>query len=34
MFPLVLARNRRFQKLMTEELRKKKLGPFATPEVP
>jgi alkane 1-monooxygenase len=32
MFPLVLAQNRRFQRLMTEELRKKKLGPFASPE--
>lgn len=28
MFPLVLSRNRRFQALMTEELRRKKLGPF------
>jgi alkane 1-monooxygenase len=32
MFPLVLARNRRFQELMTAELRSKKLGPFALPE--
>jgi hypothetical protein len=29
MFPLVLGRNRRFQRLMTEELRRRKLGPFA-----
>lgn len=29
MFWLVLARNRRFQKLMTAELRRRKLGPFA-----
>jgi alkane 1-monooxygenase len=29
MFPLVLARNGRFQKLMTRELQRKKLGPFA-----
>lgn len=29
MFPLVLGRNRRFQALMTEELRRKKLGPFS-----
>lgn len=29
MFPLVLARNRKYQKLMTEELRQKKLGPFS-----
>ncbi len=28
MFPLVLGRNRRFQELMTEELRQKHLGPF------
>jgi alkane 1-monooxygenase len=31
MFPLVLGRNQRFQELMTAELRKKKLGPFAEP---
>jgi alkane 1-monooxygenase len=29
MFPLVLARNERFQELMTVELQRKKLGPFA-----
>jgi len=29
MFPLVLGRNRRFQELMTEELRRRRLGPFA-----
>ena len=29
MFPLVLARNRQFQKLATQELERKKLGPFA-----
>jgi len=29
MFPLVLVRNKRFQRLMTEELRRKRLGPFA-----
>jgi len=29
MFPLVLARNREFQRLMTEELRRRRLGPFA-----
>jgi alkane 1-monooxygenase len=29
MVPLVLARNRRFQRLMTAELRRRKLGPFA-----
>jgi alkane 1-monooxygenase len=29
MFPLVLARNREFQRQMTEELRRRKLGPFA-----
>ena len=29
MFPLVLARNKLFQKLMTEELERRKLGPFA-----
>jgi alkane 1-monooxygenase len=29
MFPLVLARNARFQELMTTELQRKKLGPFA-----
>jgi len=33
MFPLVLGRNRRFQALMTAELRKKKLGPFAEGQV-
>ena len=32
MFWLVLGRNRRFQKLMTAELRSRKLGPFAPPE--
>lgn len=31
MFPLVLARNARFQKLMTAELERRKLGPFAEP---
>jgi len=30
MFPLVLVHNRRFQKLATEELRRKRLGPFAS----
>jgi alkane 1-monooxygenase len=34
MFPLVLARNRRFQKLMTEELQRRKLGPFAAAAAP
>jgi alkane 1-monooxygenase len=29
MFPLVLMRNERFQKLMTVELQRRKLGPFA-----
>jgi len=29
MFPLVLARNARFQRLMTAELQRKRLGPFA-----
>ena len=29
MFPLVMAKNRLFQKLMTEELRRRGLGPFA-----
>jgi alkane 1-monooxygenase len=29
MFPLALARNKRFQRLMTEELRRRNLGPFA-----
>ncbi len=29
MFPLVLGRNRKFQRLMTEELRRRRLGPFA-----
>jgi hypothetical protein len=29
MFPLVLGRNRRYQALMTAELRRRKLGPFA-----
>lgn len=29
MFPLVLARNKRYQELMTEELRRRRLGPFA-----
>lgn len=29
LFPLVLARNAKFRELMTEELRRKKLGPFA-----
>jgi alkane 1-monooxygenase len=32
MFPLVLLRNRRYQRLMTEELRRKQLGPFAAQE--
>ena len=31
MFPLVLMRNRRYQRFMTAELRQKKLGPFAKP---
>jgi alkane 1-monooxygenase len=31
MFPLVLGRNERFQRLMTEELQRRKLGPFAEP---
>jgi alkane 1-monooxygenase len=30
MFPLVIARNRRYQRLMTAELQRKQLGPFAT----
>jgi alkane 1-monooxygenase len=29
MFPLVLGRNRKFQRLMTAELERRKLGPFA-----
>jgi alkane 1-monooxygenase len=29
MFPLVLSRNKRYQRLVTAELRRKKLGPFA-----
>jgi alkane 1-monooxygenase len=29
LFPLVLARNREFRRLMTDELRRRKLGPFA-----
>lgn len=29
MFPLVLGRNKEFQRLMTEELRRRQLGPFA-----
>jgi alkane 1-monooxygenase len=29
MFPLVIARNREFQRQMTEELRRRRLGPFA-----
>jgi alkane 1-monooxygenase len=33
MFPLVLARNKRFQALMTEELKRRGLGPFA-PDAP
>ena len=28
-FPLVLARNKKFRRLMTEELRRRRLGPFA-----
>jgi alkane 1-monooxygenase len=32
MFPLVLMRNRKFQALMTSELKRRKLGPFAEPE--
>jgi len=28
LFPLVLARNRKFRRLMTEELRRRRLGPF------
>jgi len=32
MFPLVLARNGRFRALMTEELRRRRLGPFAEGE--
>jgi alkane 1-monooxygenase len=31
LFPLVLARNREFQRLATEELRRRCLGPFAEP---
>ncbi|HVU02904.1 MAG TPA: fatty acid desaturase [Polyangiaceae bacterium] len=31
MFPLVLGQNRKFQRLMTIELRERKLGPFAAP---
>lgn len=31
MFPLVLGRNKRFQALMTAELERRKLGPFAEP---
>jgi alkane 1-monooxygenase len=31
MFPLVLAQNKRFQRLMTEELQRRRLGPFAEP---
>ncbi|MGO9839386.1 MAG: fatty acid desaturase [Polyangiaceae bacterium] len=34
MFPLVLGRNARFQRLMTEELRRKKLGPFVEGSTP
>jgi alkane 1-monooxygenase len=34
MFPLVLGRNKLFQKLMTEELQRRKLGPFAEPAAP
>jgi alkane 1-monooxygenase len=29
MFPLVLGRNAEFRRLMTEELRRRRLGPFA-----
>jgi len=32
MFPLVLGRNARFQSLMTEELRRRRLGPFVHAE--
>ncbi|HVP30357.1 MAG TPA: alkane 1-monooxygenase [Myxococcota bacterium] len=32
LFPLVLGRNATFRRLMTEELRRKRLGPFAEPE--
>ena len=32
MFPLALARNKKFQALMTEELRRRKLGPFGGDE--
>jgi hypothetical protein len=28
MFPLVLAQNKRFQRLMTAELQRRRLGPF------
>lgn len=31
MFPLVLSQNRRYQRLVTAELRKRRLGPFAEP---
>ena len=29
LFPLILVRNKKFQRLMTEELRRRRLGPFA-----
>jgi hypothetical protein len=32
MFPLVLGRNRRFRNLMTAELQRRRLGPFAEAE--
>lgn len=32
MFPLVLAQNRKFRRLMTEELQRRRLGPFAVEE--
>jgi len=32
LFPLVLGRNRTFRRLMTEELRRRRLGPFADPD--
>jgi alkane 1-monooxygenase len=34
MFPLVLGRNKRFQELMTAELRAKRLGPFSPTALP
>ncbi len=32
MFPLVMARNREFRRQMTEELRRRRLGPFSEPD--